>query len=217
MRIISGMLLPTPIRHAGARRLLPVSALVVALATTMPACAPALDWREVQVWPGEGLKATFPCKPDRHQRQIAWAGLPDGATMHLLTCQADGVTWAVNAMTLPEVALVGPALDHLRASMQANLAAAANMAVAAQPVSSQDLGPVTVPRMTPMPQAHAWAFSAQRPDGLGRPMAQQVRAWHFAHGLTVFQASVWRSGEASSRQSSEDMANEFFRSFQFPG
>lgn len=188
----------------------------VLVAAAMAACAPALNWREVQPDQAEGLRAMFPCKPDAHERQVPWPGLPQGVTMHVLSCQTDDSTWALSYLTLPDVALVGPSMQEMTALMQRNLAAASQLA-SGQAVTTEDQGPVNVPRMTPSSQAHAWRFGAQRPDGWGRPMSLDIRTWHFSHGMTVFQGSVWRPVDAVKGQSSEDVADTFFRGFHFPG
>lgn len=194
-----------------------VASALLALGLSLSACSPALNWREVRVDPPSGLLAQFPCKPDRHVRQVAWPGVPGGLEMTMLSCQVDDSTWAVSHMRLPDVRQVEGALSGLRAQMQANLEAAARMATPPRPVVATALGAAAVPGMTPSAQAQAWQFRATRPDGLGRPMPMRVRAWHFSHGLTVFQASVSHPDAASGGQSSEDMADVFLSSFHFPG
>lgn len=189
---------------------------IVGLCWLTSACSPALNWREVNPAQADGLQALFPCKPDAHERHIPWPGLPDGVTMRMLSCQTDGATWALSYVSLPDVTLVAPALNELTVMMRRNLGAAAQMAGSASSVAEQDLGPIAVPRMTPLAQAHGWRFQAQRPDGWGRPMDMDIRSWHFSHGLTVFQASVWRPDEQTRGQSSEDVADAFFRGLHFP-
>ena len=192
-----------------------VGALTLSLLTS--ACSPALNWREVRPAQADGLMALFPCKPDVHERVVPWPGLPAGATMHLLSCQTEAGTWALSYLTLPDVTLLAPALQELTMAMRRNLGSAAQLAGGGSPISVRDLGPIAVPGMTPTPQAHGWHFQAQRPDGLGRPMDMDIRTWHFSHGKTVFQASVWRPVVVVKSQSSEDVAEAFFRGLQFPG
>jgi hypothetical protein len=180
------------------------------------ACSPALNWREVHPAQADGLTAQFPCKPDVHERVVPWPGLPAGGTMHMLSCQTEAGTWALSYLSLPDVALLAPAMHELTMSMRRNLGAAAQLAGGGQPVSEQDLGPIVVPGMTATPQARAWHFQAQRPDGLGRPMNMDIRTWHFSHGMTVFQASVWRPLDVAKAQTSEDVAQAFFNGLQFP-
>ena len=83
------------------------------------------------------------------------------------------------------------------------------------PVGVVPLGPVQVRGMTPQPQAQGWRFQARRVDGWGRPLEMGVTAWHFAHGVTVFQAAVWRAGASMGGAKGEDVANAYFQSFQF--
>jgi len=191
-----------------------VCAVTLSLLTS--ACSPALNWREVHPAQADGLKALFPCKPDAHERVVPWPGLTAGATMHMLSCQTDAGTWALSYLTVPDVALLAPAMRELTMAMRRNLGAAAQLAGNGVAVSEQDLGPIVVPGMTPTPQAHGWRFFAQRPDGLGRPMDMDIRAWLFSHGMTVFQASVWRPADVVKAQSSEDVAQAFFNGLQFP-
>lgn len=200
--------------RVAARPLLVVWALTLSVLAS--ACSPALNWREVRPAQADGLTALFPCKPDAHERVVPWPGLPAGATMHMLSCQTEAGTWALSYLTLPDVALLSPAMHELTMSMRRNLRAASQMAGSGAPLSEQDLGPISVPGMTPTPQAHGWRFQAQRPDGLGRPLDMDIRTWHFSHGMTVFQASVWRPADAVKAQTSEDVAQAFFNGLQFP-
>lgn len=183
--------------------------------TALTACSPALNWRTLDVQDAHGLRALFPCKPDRFERQVPWPGLPSGVSMRLLSCQAQDRTWALSYITMPDVTLVEPALQQWPDIMRANLNQAASSA--SDSVRVHDLGAVAVPRMTPSPNAHAWQFEGTRPDGRGKPMTVAIRTWHFSHGMTVFQASVSGAGGASESQSSEDVAQAFFRGFHFPG
>jgi hypothetical protein len=206
------------IRAAGLVRVAGLAGCL-ACGTVLSGCAPTLNWREVALPASDGLRLSMPCKPEQHERHVPWPSVPEGVTMHLASCQTEAMTWAVSWLTLPQVQQVGPALLTLPQQMRQNLLAAAQTGEggANQVVASQDLGAVQVPGMTPMAQSRGWQFAAQRPDGLGRPMDMVIRTWHFSHGLTVFQASLWRPAEALKPQSSEDVADVFFRSFHFPG
>lgn len=194
----------------------PAAVCMLALSLLTSACSPGLNWREVHPEEADGLTALFPCKPDAHTRMVPWPGVPGGAKMHMLSCQTEAGTWALSYLTMPDAALLAPALYEFTAAMRRNLGAATEMAGKGAPVSEQDLGPIAVPGMTPMPQAHGWRFQARRPDGLGRPLDMDIRTWHFSHGMTVFQASLWRPVEAAKGQSSEDVAQAFFNGLNFP-
>lgn len=139
--------------------------------------------------------------------------------MHMLSCQTDEGTWALSYVTLPSATLVGAGLQHLAASLARNLGAAAQMggSLPGQGVTQTALGPIQVPGMTADPHAQGWRFRGQRPDGLGRPLEMDVRAWHFSHGLTVFQATAWLPDVVVKAQSGEDVAEPFFHGLQFPG
>ncbi len=186
-------------------------ALVCAL---MSACAPALNWREVRPPQADGLVGSFPCKPDSRERRVALPGVERPVTMRLWSCEADGARWALGFLQLDDALAVAPALRALAASTRDNLQAAGG-----QPVQAEDLGAVAVPRMTPQADSRGWRFAGQRPEGDGAGGDQvpvTVTAWHFSHGLTVFQASVWRTQPPSGAQSAEEAADAFMRGFHFP-
>ncbi|MBH1988154.1 MAG: hypothetical protein I8H76_12600 [Burkholderiales bacterium] len=186
------------------------------LLALLGACAPALNWREVRPPHADGLVGSFPCKPDTRERRLSLPGVERPVTMHLWSCEADGATWALGFLRLDDALAVAPALRALAASTRDNLKAAGG-----QPAQAEDLGGVDVPRMTPQADARGWRFSGQRPDGGGTPGDAQVpvsvTAWHFSHGLTVFQASVWRTGAPAAGQSGQEAADAFMRGFHFPG
>lgn len=180
----------------------------------LPACAPELNWRTVEAQDAHGLKGLFPCKPDHIERKVPWPGVQAGVNMHMLTCQAQGRTWALSYFTLPDVTLVGPVLSQWPEMVAGNLR---QSTASADGVRTHDLGPIQVPRMTPSDHAHAWYFEAQRRDEGGQATPFGIQTWHFFHGMTVFQASVSGASPTSDPQSSEDVAQAFFRGFQFPG
>jgi len=143
-----------------------------ALACSLAACAPALDWREFQPegWP---LVVAMPCKPAIQQRPVVLAG--QTIDMRMLSCTADGHLFAVGAADVADPARVGPAMQAIGQAAQANTRAAV--------LRRQ---PAAVPGMTPHADATRWQLQGQLPDG--QPLAQQVQV--FAHGTRVFQASV---------------------------
>jgi len=143
-----------------------------ALACSLAACAPALDWREFQPegWP---LVVAMPCKPAIQQRPVVLAG--QTIDMRMLSCTADGHLFAVGAADVADPARVGPAMQAIGQAAQANTRAAV--------LRRQ---PAAVPGMTPHADAMRWQLQGQLPDG--QPLAQQVQV--FAHGTRVFQASV---------------------------
>lgn len=184
---------------------------------SLAACAPELDWREVRPVQAEGLVALFPCKPDASQRRVSLPGVAAPLDLHVLSCQKADATWALSYTTVPGATEVAPALSGLLAALRANLDSASSLSPTTRPTSGRDLGPAAVPHMTPQAAARVWAFQAQRPDGLGRPMDMAVQAWHFSHGLSVFQATVWRSNIDGTGQTGDDLAAPFGAGFHFPG
>lgn len=142
------------------------------LATALSACSPALDWRDVPI-EGSALRAQFPCRPDRSERTV-----PLGAArvpMRLLSCEADGLTWAIVEAPVEDPAAVGPALDALADTLRANLAAGPAQRTPAQ-----------VPGMTPNAQAVRIDTQGAFPDG--RPAF--AVAVVFSQGTRVFRASA---------------------------
>lgn len=145
---------------------------VVWPACVLAGCTPALDWRQFQPegWP---LTVAMPCKPASQQRQVALAG--HAVQLRMVACSADGHTFALVSADLGDPMRVGPALQALGQSAQAN--------VRASVVSEQA---AAVPGMTPNPAARRWRLQGQLPDG--QAVAEQVLV--FAHGTRVYQASL---------------------------
>lgn len=187
---------------------------------TLTACSPALDWREVRLPEAPGLQALFPCRPDHVTRTVTLSSAAQPLAMQMWSCQTGEVTWALSRVQVQDVTEVGPTLGALARVMRDNLHAASQMAGSQAPVAVTPLGAVQVRGMTPQPQAQGWRFQARRVDGWGRPLEMGVTAWHFAHGLQVFQASVSRPvGPAGTEtpQAAQDAESSFRDGFQFPG
>lgn len=147
-------------------RALPLAALLLA------ACSPALDWRELRP-EDSGAVVLFPCRPASHARQVRLAGGEVLLTLH--SCSAAETTWALAVADLADPARVGPALDELRRSAAANIAAHQTRELA-----------LVVPGATPNPAAGRLALAGQRADGT--PVQEQVAV--FAKGTRVYQATV---------------------------
>lgn len=186
----------------------------------LSACSPAQDWREVRPPEAPGLRAMFPCKPDHVTRIVTLPSMPQPRAMQMWSCQTGDVTWALSQVQVQDVTQVGPTLAALAQVMQDNLRAASQMAGSQAPVGVTSLGPVQVRGMTPQPQALGWRFQARRVDGWGRPLEMGVTAWHFAHGLQIFQASVTRPAGPIGTEppgAAQDAESSFWGGFQFPG
>lgn len=162
------------------------------------ACTPTFNWREVRPANADGLVAWFPCKPDTAERVMAWPGVPR-ATVTVLSCKTDGVLWALRYTRVPDAQQLAPTL----AWWNDDLMRRAGYQVTPLPALS-------VPGMTPQPQAKSWQLRAQ-----SAPM--HGMAWHFSHGLLVFQASVWRSAPFETSPNGEDVVPTFQKGFHFPG
>jgi hypothetical protein len=144
------------------------------------ACSPALDWRELR--PADsGAQLMLPCKPQRHERTVALAGQRQKLVM--LSCQADGQTWALAFADLADPARLGAGLQELAQAAQTNIAAG----------SPQSL-PLQVPGATPHPASQRAKLLGKLPDG--QPVQMQVAV--FAHGTRVFQATALGPGLADS-------------------
>lgn len=148
----------------------PYSCLALA-ATLLAACSPPLDWREQRA--AGGLVASFPCRPDRHTRDVALAGAT--RRMELLSCTAAAATFGLAAIELDDPAGVAPALAELHALAAANLGA-----------SDAASAPLQIAGMTPNPQAAQLTLSGRRHDG----SVVQERAALFSRGLRVYQATL---------------------------
>jgi hypothetical protein len=142
------------------------------LSAALFGCSPVLDWREFEP-EGSGVIVTFPCRPDRHARDVTVAGVTTRMTM--LVCAAGAATYALTFIDVAEPSGVTAALADLRAVAAANLGAAA---------AAPD--PLQVAGMTPNPQAARLQLAGRRPDGT----TVQQQAAFFAKGLRVYQASV---------------------------
>lgn len=178
-------------------------------------CSPSLDWRQVSLDEASALSAQFPCKPVRHERTVRPTGSDVVLKVAMWSCEASGMNWALSKA---EVAQPGDVPTTLAAWPQwtlANLEAATQGLSQPMAVEVKDLGAVAVPGMTPWPQARAWWMRTQRPDAAGQPLPVAVTSWHFAHGLSVYQAAVWRAGADAEAANGDEVMKAFFEGFQF--
>lgn len=197
----------------------------VALIASVPllACSPALNWRQIDLADADGLRLRFPCKPDRVDRTVRLDGVGEPLRMAMWSCEAGGATWVLSAARLGSATEVAPALRALAASTEGNLAWADRRARQQAPGLTQptwqrtDAGAVQVPGMTPHPDARAWRVQGLKPDGASGARPLTVDAWHFSHGLTVIQASIWQGGDPLPRENGEDAVEVFRQALHFPG
>ncbi len=158
----------------------------------MFACSPALDWREVRP-DGSGALALFPCKPKSQARTATLAGA--GAPMTLVSCNVEGVTFALSHAELGDPARVTVALIELRSALAANLGASEVRAAAFELVG-----------MTPNPQAMRIWMTGHSPDGT--PVHEQAAL--FVRGTRVYQAVVLGA------RLDEGAASVFFEGLRLP-
>ena len=141
---------------------LTATALLV-LTIALSACAPGLDWREVN--PAEsGVRALFPCKPEVSNRP---ATSTEPGRMGLAHCKAAGLSFALAWAELADPAQITPALLQMRLSVASKLGATA---AAPQPMQ--------LPGMTPNSQAQWQSLLAP---------SQQAKVAVFSRGLLVYQ------------------------------
>lgn len=146
--------------------------LALAAAAGLGACSPTLDWREFEP-EGSGIVATFPCRTDRHARQVTVGG--SATRMEMLVCTAGGATYALTFIDAAAPEGVAAALADLRAVAVRNLGAA-----------EAGFSLLQVRGMTPNAMAGRLRLSGRRPDGT----VVHEQAAFFAKGLRVYQASV---------------------------
>ena len=160
--------------------------------STAVACSPILDWREFQP-EGSGAVVSFPCRPDRHARNVVVAGV--STRMEMWVCEAGEATYALSFINVADLPGANAALADLRAVAAANLGSAV-----ATPSA------LHVPGMTPNPQTARVALAGHRPDGT--PIEQQ--AAFFSKGQRVYQASV------VGTKLSADAFDMFFAALRLP-
>ncbi len=162
------------------------------LGATLTACAPALDWREIQPAQGGALHFVLPCKPTMQERAVELAG--QRVALSLQACAAGGVTWGLASADLQDPARVGPALAELAAAAAAN--------VQGQPAEGRA---AQVPGATPNPGSRRLQIAGRQSGG--KPLEMQVSV--FTHGTRVYQAT------ALGVQVPPEAADTFFGALRF--
>jgi len=171
----------------------PLPWLCVAL--LLPACSPTFNWRELRD-DAIALQAILPCKADRGEREVPLGGSPQ--TLHMHSCEAGGLTFAIAWARLPDSAQAVAALLPWR---QATLAA---LRVELEQVGGAALAwPARVPGAD---EVHGLQAVGLGPSG----QATQVQAVYFAHGNTVYQAAIY------GQRISEEIAGNFFEALRLP-
>lgn len=172
------------------------------LAIALQGCAPALNWRDVAFPDAQGLKGMFPCKPDMVAQRVSWPGVAP-TELRLWSCRAGGYLWGVSSVTLTDVAEVPRVLNVWADALQSK--------------PGYHVEPILAPSVkgsTPVSEPSAWYLT---PAGVRSSSVKAMPwgwSWHFSHGLTIFQASVW-SLEGDLPTKSEDVVSAFKNGFYF--
>ncbi len=142
------------------------------------------------------MVALFPCRPDKHSRELALAG--DPVTMELSSCSAGGLTFALARVVVADAARVEPVLQALREALLGKLATPSDAALPGGPAAS-----ASAPAL-PASQQRIHVQGAS-PDGERR----QLQSRFFSRGLVVYQATV--VGKDGAAEAANE-ATEFFLS-----
>ena len=159
------------------------------------ACSPTFNWRTVRA-DGAPVQALMPCKPDRAEREVPLGGL--NATLHMLSCDTGGLTFAVAWLDAGDAARAALALDAWR---RATLVAVhADPALADDPAAQW---PAAVPGTD-----RALGLQAGGRDPRGEPVT--VRALHAAQGGRLVHAAIY------GRAIDPELASTFFDGLRLP-
>lgn len=139
---------------------------------TLAGCSPTFNWRWVR--PADfSLQATLPCKPQTAERPVNLGGLP--AQLHMLSCDAGGLTFAVSALRLPPGA---SSVAVLQSWKQASL-----LSLKLTPEQAQAWSPQA--RLGG--EVSGWQANGTRHDG----SAVKAHVLMLARGPEVFQVAVY--------------------------
>ncbi|MEZ5646194.1 MAG: hypothetical protein R3E99_13720 [Burkholderiaceae bacterium] len=165
------------------------------LMLALTGCSPTFNWRELRDDAVE-LQAVMPCKPEQAERQVPMAG--QMLALHMHSCEAGGLNFAIAWMRLPDTASAQAVLDPWRmatlATLQVDRASAADPALSwSVQVHGDDL---------------ARGLQAQGVAPTGQ--AIQVRAAYFTKGAHAYQAAVY------GPQIDHEVAASFFEPLRLP-
>lgn len=168
------------------------------LTLCLVACSPTFNWRDVSL-AGAPLRAQMPCKPERAERQVPLTAA--GTTLHLLSCETGGLTFALAWATLAPQDNPSAVLDSWQLAGWARLR---------QTQAAADTPPAGWTAW-PMPLAGAQTLRGWQGQGLdheGRTVS--ARQVYFAHGAVVYQAAVYGSSNDPS------VVAPFFEALRLP-
>lgn len=161
----------------------------------LTACSPTFNWRD---WPlaGTPLTALFPCKPEQAEREVPLGGAP--TVLHMHSCDAGGVTFAVAWIKVAETEHVAPALAQWRLATLGAIRADASQAD--DPKQRWEGGVAGAQQSVGM--------RAQGHDRQGRALQAQVL--FFSRGTQVYQAALYGT------QWSDEVGSSFFEGLRLP-
>lgn len=140
------------------------------------ACTPTFNWRTVRA-ESAPVQALMPCKPDRAEREVPLGGL--NATLHMLSCDTGGLTFAVAWVDAGDAARAALALQAWR---RATL-----VAVHADPAMVDD--PAAQWPAALAGSDNALGLQASGRDPRGEPV--NVRALHASQGRWLVHAAIY--------------------------
>lgn len=122
---------------------------------------------------GTPLGLLMPCRPQSHSRPVTLG--EQSLRMQMLSCEAQGQTWAVAWADVQDPRQVGEGLGRLVQALQTNVSAAALEASAFAPAGA-----------TPNPHSRRVGLRGNAPDG--RQLWAETAV--FSHATLLFQVTV---------------------------
>ncbi|WP_310625630.1 hypothetical protein [Limnohabitans sp.] len=170
--------------------------LLLALATTLYGCTPALNWRQVNT-NASGLTVLLPCKPDHATRMVMMRVVSSDVetSLSLQGCEASNMQFTFGDMAVP---LGLTTTEAIQAWRLASLAALHRPPTDAVPQSWAMSGP---PAQTLAVRANVVTEKIQ-----------VQRAW-FAYGGKIYQAAVYGSAKEKGLS---DAAETYFSGIKLP-
>lgn len=158
--------------------------------TSLTACNPTFNWRDVRP-DGTQLALLMPCKPDKLQKTVPFAGQP--TKLMQLSCDAADVTFAVTVADIQDASKVAVTLAQWQSATLANIKAVPTTTSTPIKLTGSASGAVLV------------KATGQRANG----QAVTSHAAYFAQGSQVFQAVMYAD------KISPDTAETFFSGLKF--
>lgn len=160
--------------------------VIFVTAAVLDGCSPSLNWRAVEL-PGSDLQAVLPCRPGRYERAVEVDGL--GLKMFMLSCQANGVTFALSTAETPDSSRVEGVLAALLSGARAGIHGSG------APVPWQPAG------ATPYRNSASARLHGERPDRSA--VVEEIAV--FARGTRVYEAiAIGRTLQAAETQPFQD-------------